>query len=457
MKLFDQALELEVLKNICEGTDKVSSTLLGTVNNSYFYTSIAQETFNRIKVIARERSTIPTWSDLCTDPILSENTREILRNFDTSLVGNVKDGNELVKNLNNFRKCRILHSIAERIQTEIIKDSIDIDKIYGEVNEDIASANSGQDISECFTHIGLHSNTKDKLYEILMGSAQRYILTGFNGWDNENGGIPRGKLGIIAATTGSGKSLCANQLAINMAKNGAKVCIVPLEMSASDMLQRFLANTSDLTMSQLTKAQELTKKQREDAWKTFRELEKRIATMGISIDLFNPREDITMESLLFLLKPFEYECIIIDYIGLLKGFEGDDQWRKMGDAVRFAKRWAEATGTSVIVLAQLKEDMVIKASKAMKDHADLMWTWHSGKLSDNTEGKATVRIEPQKGRNQAQTGFLLTIDFKNMTMRDATKEEEEAWNEKHNKNETPKTKTAAAMKSGEIDIDYSEL
>ena len=457
MKLFDQALELEVLKNICGGNDKISSTLLGTINDSYFYTSIAQESFNRIKTIARDKSKIPSWMELSTDPILSENTREILRNFDVSLLTDINAGKELIKNLNNFRKCRILHGIAEKIQTEIIKDSIDIDKIYNNVNEDIATANSGQDISECFTHIGQGSNTKERLYEILMGTAQRYILSGFNGWDNENGGIPRGKLGIIAATTGSGKSLCANQLALNMASYGAKVCIVPLEMNATDMLQRFLANLSNLNMSQLTKANNLKKNEREEAYKIFRNFEKRIATMGISIDLFNPREDITMENLLFLLKPFEYECIIIDYIGLLKGFEGDDQWRKMGEAVRFAKRWAEATGTSVIILAQLKEDMVIKASKAMKDHADLMWTWHSGKLSENTEGKATVMIEPQKGRNQSQTGFLLTIDFKNMTMQDATPEEKQLWEEKHHKNETPKNKTSTAMKSGEIDVSYDDL
>lgn len=441
MKLYNQTLELEALKAICEGDKKVSAPLLGAIDKSYFYTNVSQSAFERIKFIAKERTQILSWAELICDPTLSEDTREILSSFESQQ--KVTEGNYkgLISTLNQYRKCRIMHKVAEKIQQEVVKDQIDVDKIYQEMAEDILSAKSGKDISSCFTRIGDNSNTSERLKKILKGESLRFIPTGYKGWDDKNAGIPMGKTGIIAATSGGGKSLCANQLAVNMAKNDVKVCIVPLEMNADDMLQRFLANLTDLDMSKITKANELTKEERRNAYKVFKAFEEKIAKSGASIDLFNPAEDIEMEDLLFLLQPFDYNAVIIDYIGLLKGMEGERQWQKMGDAVRFAKRWGETHNIAVIILAQLSEEMVIRYSKTMKEHVDWMWSWNAGKLSDLDGSTNIIKVEPQKGRNQAQNSFFLATDYKKMSMRDATEEEIEHYNAKKGKGEfTPKNR-----------------
>lgn len=461
MKLFDQNLELSVIKKICTLDVRDASAILGTIDQSFFYTDMAITAYARIKNLARERTEIPSWDELVTDPTISEEYREIFKNFtdDTERVGSKALPNIIkgqISNLLSFKKARAIHRLSEKIQEEIVKDSIDIDALYQEVAVKLTEGKTGEDLTNCFTKIGSDSNCLQKLKDIMSGKSIRYIPTGFRGWDNINQGFPAGKLCILAATSGGGKSLCANQLALNMALNNVRTCIVPLEMSAEDMLHRFLANKTDLSMTDITNASQLNIEVKRDALRKFREFEKRIAESGTSIDLFHPPEDVDMETLLQMLRPYEYNVVIIDYIGLLAGFDGDNQWRKMGDAVRYAKRWAESTGTTVIILAQLSDDMIIRYSRAMKEHADLMWTWNSGKLSEMKEGEAILKIEPQKGRNQAQIPFYVKVNYKKMQMVDATQQEIDMFeSKKKSHNKAPVNET---IQKGQIDNDlYADL
>jgi hypothetical protein len=48
--------------------------------------------------------------------------------------------------------------------------------------------------------------------------------------------------------------------------------------------------------------------------------------------------------------------------------DADDQWKKLGSACRFAKRFAMANNNIVIVCAQVSEEGLIRYSKAMKEH-----------------------------------------------------------------------------------------
>lgn len=462
MKLFNQVLELQVIKKIC--TSQKNTILLGSLDADYFYTDPGKQAFDRIKFIAKEKAEIMSWESLVTDPTLTDNTREILLNTE---LGNIEEtpSTALLKNLMEYKKARTLLKVSEEIQDALVSDSIGINQLFTRTAERISSIKSGQDITSCFTRIGDNSNTKDKLRELLKGGIQRFYPTGFYQWDNENGGLPKGKLGIIAATSGAGKSLCAEQLCINMALNGVRVCLVPLEMNALDMLQRFIANRTSMDMSQLNR---LTPEDKDLAKKTyteFRSFEKLLHDSATSIDLFNPPEDIEMEDLLMILKPFEYDVIIIDYIGLLKGFDDDNQWRKMGAAARYAKIWAETNNSSVVCLAQLNDDMIIRYSRAMKEHADFMWTWNAGKISELKEGKTIIKVEPQKGRNQAQKTFYLRVDYKKMSMVDATKEEIEAYEAKTKSNEDvvkkikkSVDKNTPGVKTGTVNMDlYADL
>ena len=463
MKLFNQKLELEAIKSICENKD---SSLLGSLDADLFYTTPAQQAFERLKFKAKSDAAIMSWSILTTDPALSEETRELLLNCDFS--DSKTESKDIVKGLIEYKKSRTLLKISEEIQDALTKDKVDITKLYSDTAQQIAEVKSGKDLSNCFTRIGENSNVKDKLLQILKGNVKRFIPSGFKQWDNENGGLPIGKLGIIAATSGAGKSLCAEQLCINMGLNGARVCLVPLEMNAVDMVQRFLANKSSLDMSDLNKITGEDLASAKKAYQEFRKFEKLLKEACTSIDLFNPPEDIEMEDLLMILKPFEYDVIIVDYIGLLKGFDDDNQWRKMGAAARYAKIWAETNNKTVICLAQLNDDMIIRYSRAMKEHADFLWSWNAGKINDLQDGKTIIKVEPQKGRNQAQKNFYLRVNYKKMSMEDATEEEIQLYESKHGEasddiskprmKRDNKSKTSPGIKTGTVNEDlYNDL
>lgn len=459
MKLFNQKLELEAIKNICDSQD---SSLLGSLDADYFYTVPAQQAFERIKFRAREKAEIISWDILTTDPALSEDTREILANSEFSETKS--SSKDIIRNLIKYKKARVLLSLSEEIQNALTKKSVDIDKFFTSTSEKLAEVKSGKDISSCFTRIGENSNTKEKLLQILQGNVKRFYPSGFKQWDAENGGLPIGKLGIIAATSGAGKSLCAEQLCVNLGLNGVRVCLVPLEMNATDMLQRFLANRTSLDMTDINKLTSEDYAKANKAYKEFHRFEKLLSQNCTSIDLFNPIEDIEMEDLLMILKPFEYDVIIVDYIGLLKGFDDDNQWRKMGAAARYAKIWAETNNKTVICLAQLSDDMIIRYSRAMKEHADFMWTWNAGKLNDLEDSKTIIKVEPQKGRNQAQKNFYLRVDYKKMSMEDATEEEIQLYESKNKDTEAPRkkknsvSKTTTGVKTGTVNEDlYSDL
>ena len=179
MKLYNQLLELEALKAICEGNKADSSILLGALDKNYFYTDCAKQAFERIQFLAKERTEIPSWSELITDPTLSENYREVLVNYngpDNTASDKVYSAG-LIKNLNNYRKAREMHAISERITSELTKESLDVDKVYQEMYESLLTAKAGKDISQCFTRIGYNSNVDEIIKGLLTGKSLRYIPT----------------------------------------------------------------------------------------------------------------------------------------------------------------------------------------------------------------------------------------------------------------------------------------
>lgn len=460
MKLYSQSLEIETLKAICTQDAKISSAILGQIDESFFFTEIGKEAYARIKYIAKERTKIVSWAELITDPCLSEENRGVLKQAGSSFDGDYKG---LISNLDGFRKSRILYEISENISTALTSDKVDVEQVLSNISTMFVKAKTGKSIEDCFVTIGQGSNVSQDLKDILTGERIRYYPTGFVQWDRVNSGIPIGKLGIIAATSGGGKSLCLNQLALNMALNSINVCIVPLEMSKEDMLHRFLANKTDLSMGKITKALDLSADERKKAYADFRQFEKKLHDNNASIKLFYPDSDMTMEDVLFSLKPFKFDIVMIDYIGLLSGLEGDRQWQKMMDAVRFAKRWAESNDCTVLVAAQLNDEQVIRYSKGMKEHADLFWGWNAGKLCDATTGEKVLKIESQKGRNQEQIAFYMKVDYRKMTMVDATQSEIDAYEAqgRHkgnvNMNQPMPSDKPKGSKQGFLDSDYADI
>ena len=113
---------------------------------------------------------------------------------------------------------------------------------------------------------------------------------------------------------------------------------------------------------------------------------------------------------------YPVDVVFIDYVGLLKGMDGEDQWRQLGRSAREAKLWAEKHQKIVVLLAQLSDDGVIRYSRAIREHSDNAWFWTCSE-EDRKEGLITVK--QAKARNQRAFDMVLEADFAHMSITDS--------------------------------------
>ena len=75
MKLFSASIEIAVLKTICSG-GKVGDWLLGVADPYLFHTEAGMQTIGRIRKILSTASSVPQWSAILHDPVLSASVAE---------------------------------------------------------------------------------------------------------------------------------------------------------------------------------------------------------------------------------------------------------------------------------------------------------------------------------------------------------------------------------------------
>lgn len=407
---------MTALRTICESpNEKAKAKLLSLLTKDHFYYETAQKTFDRLVRLLRRNSEVPDWTDLTTDAVLPEAVRSELDGYASIKVsdnsGRIK---RLYEQLDSYRKMRILFFESERVLQALDKDSVDIDKLLTSMADQLVKAQAAEITEDDIVTIG-HNSTSSKAFEELINKPVNDVVpTGFNAWDNRNGGFFNGGLIIVAATSGGGKSAMINQLCINMSKGGRKVCLVPLEMTRREMMARVAANVTGMNVKKFL-IDKLTSREERVARKKWSEFEAEAQRLEGSFRIFEPPTDVSMEEVLTILKPYNDDVVAIDYIGLLKGTDGDDSWRELGKAARFAKVWAKNNNKIVVLLAQLSDEGQIRYSRAIKEHANVMWTWTYG---DENRETGVIDVIPQKARNQEMTEFQLGHDFSTMRMFD---------------------------------------
>lgn len=383
MKLLDAQLEFTALRTICnarqsddkgEHTQKAGAVLIASLKEGHFYDKTAKEVFNLIKKITKEEGEIPSWNDLMIDRSLPSSIRKELKAYRKLKPNTAKESKKTVKTLEELRKGRMLLDISDKIQRTLSDETPNIDKLFSKTIDTLSNNQHATSNTEDITVLGNKKSSKS-LVDFLINDPKDAVVipTGFAAFDSENGGFFKSGLATIAANSGGGKSVMLTQLSKNMAERGYKVCVVPLEMTKHEMGARFMSNISEIDVRKFTGAQKLTQGEKDKARKAYTRWEKDLDKCGGSIRIFCPEEDMTIEELLNFLSIYGDDVIAIDYIGLLGGVDGDDQWQRLGQVARYAKRWSTLNDKRVILFAQLSDEGQIRYSKAIKDHSDVMW------------------------------------------------------------------------------------
>jgi replicative DNA helicase len=258
----------------------------------------------------------------------------------------------------------------------------------------------------------------DYLYkEALYGKGIPLIPTGYAGWDthNGNGGVNSTGVFTLGGPTGGGKTAMALQLMQNMTRRGFSVCLVSLEMTEIEVMYRLLSNVGEVPVTKFL-GKKLTKGEKFRVKKSYKRYRNKLKKLGTRFSVWAPDEDVTMEDILFSLKPYGYSVIIVDYISLL-GTDGSvDEWKALRDASRIAKRYANTNKTLIVLLAQLGADGNLRYAKGIAENSDVMWVWN---YTEENRETGLIEIRPVKARNFNPSPFTLLHNYTYMMIGDA--------------------------------------
>lgn len=160
--------------------------------------------------------------------------------------------------------------------------------------------------------------------------------------------IRKGSITAIIASPNTGKSLCAQNIAVHLAKQGKKVIICSCEMGAGLLMERQFKQLLGTTTKEL-----------KDAYETNRDTANNIMDSLIVdktysyLNLIDVVETggATVYDILDMLEIFpEYEYVIIDYIQRIRGTGTD--YEIISEAFAEFQNYARLTGKKLIICSQ---------------------------------------------------------------------------------------------------------
>lgn len=419
MKIVSPRSELAVLRGMCHREKKIAGTLMSSVDESYFYSPESIEIYHAIRKHMTVTGSTPTYRLLVEDPELSEEARQHMRDSQVT-VSNIEEAKKAATILNSYRQARGLYNLAATINDRMKASKVDIENLLEEVATGINITRSKKSTEDAFLHFGKNNNSNAMVKSILFDdNSETVIPTGIPEYDDVSGGFARGSLVTIGANSGGGKSTLANAMAIKMATMGYKVLLVPLEMSKKEMTGRTMAN---VTKTNLTKIllQRLATGEKELVYKRYRRWAKKVKDKGGRYTIFKPQEDMTIEEIMAAISAYECDVVIIDYISLLKGVDGDDMWRALGSVARYAKINAEVENRVNILLCQVSDEGKIRYARAISEHSSNSWIWIATKESKET---GITKIEQPKSRNSLAFPFTVKMIYEYMSVESAPQDD----------------------------------
>lgn len=402
--------ELLALFLIAQG-GKESYKLLGRLEPAHFMFTATKNAFKRYVKMMSTKSVHLDWMAICEDPTLSDEHRQFLQAFDTDARFIKKASvDNLIGTLEKYRVGRSLVDLVN-FTSKKLEEEFDPDTLCDQVADQLLKARTRNEEKKIH-HIGVGNNTTDIVKEILDQDAELPIIpTGLKSYDDVFGGLPDCGVVVLAATSSSGKSMMANQLALNMQDTGRDVLKVSLEMPIDQEIIRILANRTGIPVNRI-KNKKLTPKEVVKVKKAYKKFVLKSKEIKNRLSIISPQDDMSMRQVLMQAKPYNYDVIIIDYISLLEEEPGVEMWKHLSNIARQAKQFTMSNKCMIVLLAQLDEDSnKVRYSRAIKEHCDVMWTWH---VTDADRENNKFTVNQTKGRNDGLLSFEVDVIFDQM-------------------------------------------
>ncbi len=252
-----------------------------------------------------------------------------------------------------------------------------------------------------------------KEYIKTLGEAkQKGIPTGYMAFDSLTGGLQPTDLIILAAQSSVGKTALSLNIAENVVNQGVGVCIVSLEMSDDQIIERMIVSKSGVP-----------KHYAKDNIGLLMDVASQYKDRPLHIADVN---DNRITHILGLIRGavlrYNARVAIVDYLQLVQGTDrGQNREQEVGTITRLLKNIAKELNICVIALSQLNRPRAgvspvptmsrLRDSGQIEEAADVVWfvyrpEYHGiAQMEDgsSTEGVAIMIIA--KGRNYGTTTF----------------------------------------------------
>ncbi len=268
----------------------------------------------------------------------------------------------------------------------------------------------------------LHEET-DKLHRLSVAkTALTGTPSGFKDLDEKTGGFQPGNLIILAARPSMGKSALVTNMAENAALAGRAIALFSLEMSESELAQRFVASQARIKGEDLRRG-----KVAAERWPKILEACDRLAQAPLFVDDSSDTGVLEVRAKsrrLHAQVPDGLGLIIIDYLQLMR-HEGHVESRveQVGQISRGLKGLARELNVPVIALSQLsraveqrgKEDKKpilsdLRESGQIEQDADLvMFIYRDEYYNQDSEREGEADIIIAKHRNGPIGEVVLTF------------------------------------------------
>lgn len=415
VKTFSIESELAAIGSICDGTDEVKAALLAALTQEHFAGEATGELFVRLGSFTHQDRPIPSVRTLRLDPALTDDARDML-DAKLPVAASADDATALVDQLELYRKLRAIYNGTRDVVDSIREPSPKtVTAALDSLEKVIIAARSQYEGAEMVTS-GRGDNATPVVDKILDQTKPDRVITGFRQFDEASGGFARKDLVLVAATTGGGKSVMANQLGLNAyLRQNRNVALVSFEMDDEEIYARIASTMTEIPFDRIY-LRRLNVKQVLQVRRAMEAFSQHGKRNGCRFSVWCPTFEVTPAQVGAMLKPGGFDEILIDYVGLVDADQKGALWENLGTITRAFKAVARNQNNVVIVMAQLDEETnKVKYSKAMRHHSSYVWKW---KYEEEQQETNEVRVEMEKARHCKAFSFDLYANFSVMAFND---------------------------------------
>lgn len=309
---------------------------------------------------------------------------------------------------------RELIRISQKMNQQCYDNSIDIDDIFSDLQNELSNVMSFGSDNSCS-----YKDATNELIEDLNSPLVTGMKTGFSKFDKFAGGFHDSDLIIIAGETSMGKT----SLAITAVKHCAKHCnscaVFSLEMTKKQLVARITAQDTGISSKKIM----YNNLNRDEKSLVIDKL-KQMQNLPIYFDETSTNDiDKICTSIRKLKIKYDISLVLVDYIQDMKGSDTESGIAEIG---RKLKNIAKELNIPVIAISQLARDRNnpkptisrLRGSGQLEEKADIIMLLYRpeyyGKTYDepfeNVPPEGTAQVDIAKGRNVGIGSFILTFN-----------------------------------------------